>query len=601
MEEKRVKLGVDVGELSNQLVSINNLIEQNYIKATQGQISYNIILEKSIELLTQQVDLVAKSGPNQIVSIPKSNKIFGGGKEDASETNDFLEEILSSVNKIWEKFSSFSTRENGGDGGGGNVGGTTTTINENYPNTNGGKEKNIARTASGLAASGASDPNYIAAGLIGMVPLVGVGLASIVSKMISEAEQRVKAEAIFMGATGGDMPFVDLKHLGYKEAVAREKEAQYYTSNIHLSKKDFEFEKAYGVSGGTMDALLRSMRKDIYRDATTIRGDAKNFSSSEFGAIYLDFLEKEGKIDAKEVRGYKEDYLKILVDLNQQQLEMTGETNSIINSQVISNIAQLSEKFGDPTVLNKVIQGIKGGLMQPSTPQAEAIQYWAMSKVNPDATVWDMELMKADPFNPKYRGVLSEQLDMLRMGDPLQDRMNVSTAFNLPPAITEEFLTGLEEAEAKAKKENKIFKTIDYLEKGLGELDVDLGSNKISEELSKGAVSQNEVLLAKAADNLADMGEPLLKVTNEIVVGVGDISDKITKFFDTGAKKGFTEAILEAWSTIKEKQVDKVVEDVSSKFKAPTDTVVNGQKVLDVSDSWMYQPKKNNISPNSAK
>ena len=49
-DEKRVKLGVDIGELSNQLVQINNVIEQNYQKALQGQSEYNKILEESLQL-----------------------------------------------------------------------------------------------------------------------------------------------------------------------------------------------------------------------------------------------------------------------------------------------------------------------------------------------------------------------------------------------------------------------------------------------------------------------------------------------------------------------------------------------------------------------
>ena len=36
-QEKRVKLGVDVGALANELLQINRLTEQNYKTSIQGQ------------------------------------------------------------------------------------------------------------------------------------------------------------------------------------------------------------------------------------------------------------------------------------------------------------------------------------------------------------------------------------------------------------------------------------------------------------------------------------------------------------------------------------------------------------------------------------
>ena len=80
--------------------------------------------------------------------------------------------------------------------------------------------------------------------------------------------------------------------------------------------------------------------------------------------VILQGLSNRGGIGWNEVRGYSEDYLKILVELNQKQLETTGETNSLINSHIIQGIASLSDKFGDPTVLSRVVGGIQGGLQQ---------------------------------------------------------------------------------------------------------------------------------------------------------------------------------------------------------------------------------------------
>ena len=54
--EKRIKLGVDVGELANQLIQINNLIEKNYNLSVDGQNKYNKLIQDSLGLLDQQAE-----------------------------------------------------------------------------------------------------------------------------------------------------------------------------------------------------------------------------------------------------------------------------------------------------------------------------------------------------------------------------------------------------------------------------------------------------------------------------------------------------------------------------------------------------------------
>ena len=88
-DEKRVKLGVDIGELSNQLVQINNIIEHNYQKALQGQSEYNRILEESLQLLQRQVDLVGQLGQqNQMgpSTFTTQSEPIGGGDDDKLST-----------------------------------------------------------------------------------------------------------------------------------------------------------------------------------------------------------------------------------------------------------------------------------------------------------------------------------------------------------------------------------------------------------------------------------------------------------------------------------------------------------------------------------
>ena len=70
----------------------------------------------------------------------------------------------------------------------------------------------------------------------------------------------------------------------------------------------------------------------------------------------------------------------------------------ILNSTIIASIAALGEEFQNPEVLRYVVQGLKSGLMQAATPQVEALQYSSLSQFAPNASLWQLEKMRANPF-----------------------------------------------------------------------------------------------------------------------------------------------------------------------------------------------------------
>lgn len=564
-DEKRVKLGVDIGELSNQLVQINNVIEQNYQKALQGQSEYNKILEESLQLLQRQVDLVGQLGQqNQMgpsISAPQSEPIGGGEDDKSSKLNELIEGILADVDGIWEKFSALTTpipvevvntplkvelttEDSSGSGGAAAGAAAAAAGGAGGNNRGGGGASNALGRGTSAVAGAASDPNYLIASLAGMIPIVGDGLASVLNKMIGEAEQKVKAEAVFMGTTGGNMAFQSLHDIGLKDAEAYLKEAQYYPANIRLNLSDLQFEKGYNVGGGTMESLLRAMREDVIQERY-------GTSSSELGVTYLTQLRGEGNIDSRKIRGYTKDYLKILIDLNQKQLETTGETNSLISGEVVAGIAKTSEKFGDPTILQRVVEGIQGGLTQAPSAQAEALQYWAMSQANPEADIWQMQLMRENPFSEESRGYFSNYLNaLLQTGNANDVRFNVMNAFGLTAHQTEEFLNGISKAQ---QKQGESFNLTDYLEgfdlRGLTSAESSFSTNagnQIRREAGR-ATTENEVLLAQASDRLADVGEPILRFTNLAIEKTGEVIDMVSDFFD----KGLSGILNEWWEDIK--------------------------------------------------
>lgn len=509
-EEKRVKLGVDIGSLSQELLQINNLIEENYRKSLQGQAQYNSILEESVKLLKEEVELVNKLGENLQNVTLNNKKGFSGNnfssgsggssggnlpsvnevkrllviidaargvnnnsvknQEEAldneveSRENDLLKDIKEDLDRIWEKFSEgistpipveirnvpLDIKNEGklGEGGGGGED-LNSPNNPNNPSRRGMNGASAFNKTAGLVQQ---DPNYILAGLVGMIPYIGMGLSAVASKLIQEAEAYDNARHRLRAARGMEGGYGSFTNIGLKDADAFEKLAAYYPANVNLRRTDLLFEKGFNVSSGLVDSLLRAFREDI----------AKGVGASVVGVDYLQGLSNRGKIEWKEVRGYSEDYLKILVDLNQKQLETTGETNSLINGHIIQGIASLSDKFGDPTILSKVVESIQSGLQQAKNPQLEALQYYALSQANPGASIWEMQLMKEDPFR-RGRGYLSNYLENLLSTGNIQDvKFNVMNAFGLGARQTEEFVNGLLEAQAKGISLSEYLETKDF-------------------------------------------------------------------------------------------------------------------------------------------
>lgn len=555
-EEKRVKLGVDIGALSQELLQVNRLVEENYQKSIKGQQDYNAILEESIELLEKQAQLVSQLGgdlQNSVVggshggngnnnspihvivdNIPLQVEMVkgatnGGGvsmgvgvgseemsisdikkililidkargvnnsadnSEEAhddkieSEENNILRAIQEDLDQIWEKFSEgvttpipvlitnnlLDTKTNGSENGG-----SGDDSNDGSSEGSGSGEKkgkgvgqsNFANQAANIVTQ--TDPNYILAGFMAAIPYIGAGLSAVASKLISEAEQRDIALHKFRGAAGNfnlpskGTPYGSFTSIGLKDAEAYEKLAAYYAANINLKKSDLKFEKGFNVSSGTIDALLRSFREDI----------ANKLGASVVGVDFLQGLNKKGGIEWKEVRGYSEDYLKILIELNQKQLETVGKTNALISGNVVQSIAQLDTHFGDPTILTRVVQGIEGGLTQAKNPQIEALQYYALAQANPGASIWEMQLMKENPFGMESAGYFSNFLESLLKTGNIQDaKFNIMHTFGLSAHQTEYFVNGIMRAKhenaPEYQDENGNFSLGKYLEhKDFGEL-----------------------------------------------------------------------------------------------------------------------------------
>lgn len=526
-KEKRLKLGVDVGELANQLISINQLTEQNYRVSIQGQNQYNSALKESLSLLKEQSELIGNLS-NQTQNIQFQNNQSSKSTFSENDLKDIasgIELMLDALINIQDSSANISTKvisienllRNNSNSTNSNTSGGNTNANGGIVSGN-REEGSKQSTNAGIFAGNAFNRSagvmmqkndvYMLAAMSAMIPVIGQGVSMIMNKVLQESEQRDIARTYHYSIGGSYNNLGDFTGIGLSSKESLQKEAQYLRGNVNLQRSDLLFEKGFGLSSGTMEGLLRSSREDI-----------STKPSSELGNRLLNTLAE--KINPRQVRGYSEEYLRILVDLNQKQLETIGETNSVLNSNVVASIAALDKTFKDPVVLQKVVSSLKEGLIHPNTPQVEALQNMVLSEINPEASIWDLQRMREDPFGKESAKFLPKMLDkLLGIGTKEDAMLNIKNIFGLSAKQTEALVnnyskTGIVGPEFKSLENDRYF--------------------DISEEAAK-ATSVMQQKTAEQTNAYANMGDALMPAMLALSKGLTTVLETsvplIQKFSD---------------------------------------------------------------------
>lgn len=558
-DEKRIKLGVDIGELGNQLLQINNLVEKNYNLAIQGQERYNTILETSIKLLDTQSskiqeisDLLEKAGnasQNLVPNAGGQNQIMpppigigvGGTNNSSNEGNNtadldtFHDDVLDRFDKLITKTGNIEAGvdlvldpfikiqedvseilneiRNPGSGGGGSAGGRGGSAGGNSSNSGasgGGGSNSLNSLGNGFnkGAGLAMQKNevYMLAAASALIPVVGQGISMVLSKILKDAEELDTQNRQYYSVTGEYGGLGNFNYLGLSTSEALKKQSEYRRANVNLSSSDLEFEKGFGISGGGMSSLLQSTRNDVSNDM---------YSSGQMGARYLSYL--TSAISPKQVRSYSEEYLKILVDLNQQQLEQVGYTNSLVNSEIVQGIAKLDDSFQNPAVLQRVISSLQSGLMNANSPQLEALQFSSLQKIKPNASYFELLKARENPFSAENSGYLNEYLkDLSSIGTDEEGFMNVASAFGISNTLAEKIVRG-----ARSKWENgEMFYGQDFK-------NIQNEYNIAQEAIN--STSQMQQLTARTTDLSAKIGTPVMNLTsqatNKVMGAIEDVME----------------------------------------------------------------------------
>jgi hypothetical protein len=183
-------------------------------------------------------------------------------------------------------------------------------------------------------------------------------------------------------------------------------------------------QRALSLDSSTMMGLETSLRGD--KDSTTSR----RVVSEAIAAMTVSGVSK-----TKGDLSLLPEYMQVLISINQEQLNATGEVNATMNNKVAASIAKLDNSFKNPQVLGQMISGLKGGLGKADTPQMQALQYSVLSRIKnkegKPLSMFEMEEAMADPFNAQYKDYLPEMMKSIeqmsggRGSDPEMFRMNL--------------------------------------------------------------------------------------------------------------------------------------------------------------------------------
>lgn len=513
---KKIELGVDIEKLEQQLSRVYRLSEENFNKSITSQYQYNSAIEQSLKLLDEQesklysiyevVEEIQKSsasGNSNIQNNIVSQPILSGRESQANSSEELLDlvknsdSLLEIVEDIRNYIKEEQTQEQNANvvaapSDIGNVAGEESTQESDTSKKKGNQDAGKAFN-SVAALSNQKNDIYMLAAATAAIPVVGQGVQMVLQRLLKAAEDLDTSKYDYYATTGSFDNLGGFNEIGLSTAESIKKQSEYKRRNINVSEGDLYFEKAYGYGG--MSALLESLRDEVSAEDKMSKGGAL----SDIANRVLTNL--SSSINPNQVRAYSEDYLNMLVEINRDQLATLGKTNTLITGEVLGALSSLSTVFENPMILQQMHSALKEGLQSASSPQLEALQYSALSKTRPDASLWEMQLIKEDPFF--FSEYLQEYMNsLINMGTSDEAKFEVKNAFGLSASLADELV-------------NAFLKGDDAWVKAIDVADMSKGVDYRSEALSATSLMQSRT--AKTENLMAELGTPVMELTLDVV------------------------------------------------------------------------------------
>jgi len=294
----------------------------------------------------------------------------------------------------------------------------------------------VGRSAQGAinAVSGAQNEFAAIAALFATIPFIGQALSGIASKGLNLGSKYDTAIGTNIGLVGG--AFGDFRgfgsdlggSIGYNVVDVENARAAAIRSRLSAAGSGEATRDILSLQRGlSLDQGLLLQTERLQRSETG-GGTTKQIVQGLIGS-----LRSTGVSTGDDLSAVSE-YLQILTELGQEQVMRLGRVDSGINTKMIAAIANLDETFQNPDVLKGVLSSVQAGLMQARTPQVEALQFAALSRLRPNANLFDLELIREAPFAEGNTEYLSEFLKTLRGTSGTDENFfrNIRSTLNLP-------------------------------------------------------------------------------------------------------------------------------------------------------------------------
>ncbi len=254
----------------------------------------------------------------------------------------------------------------------------------------------------GQQVAGSQTEFHLGAEIAGAIPFIGGAVSSLMSRALGSAQKLQTAAGGLRAVSGGGLTgrHGGLTGIGLTtaEALGIEKQTAIARGSA-VDAYQASREVAFLEKGTGIDRSLFLQQEQLTR-------------SGGLGALGGTQRLTKGMQAVGAMRGQDtailSEYLPILVNLQQEQLKLTGETNNEISTNLIAGITSLDESFKNPEYLKGTLSSLVQGFRRPSSPQMEALQFRALQEMNPDASLYELEEMRETPSLENIGGYLSQ-------------------------------------------------------------------------------------------------------------------------------------------------------------------------------------------------
>lgn len=418
-------------------------IHSDFEKIIQDANSLTIIFEKSgeqaINNLKQQISLLKErneiAGNFDIGNTMGSNNFGNNGIQSASDfgrnNSTSVKEFTTSFDELFEYI-----KENGINLSQATIAALSRTISDDSNTDKNGKKKEDIDSsglqkfiqqyafANAIKSLNSKDPLKSAqdftsnigtslmarggkAGWVGMVLSAVAEIAGVQYNAVSELQPEATRSARLFNSK-------------WEDFSTRSLQGEYFglTRNESLNQQN-ELAKALGTTnlkGNLLDSYYAQAGmdlsvQDINSFARLGRGNS-NFSIGE-GVSTLRSSLHRGGLDRGQIDTQISDYLKILTELGQEQVELLGSVDVGVNSAMIGALTAATN-VKNPATLRSIISGVQDGLRTATTPQVEALQFQTLAKISPNSSLWQLEKMREAPFSESSQDYFSEFINSIR-------------------------------------------------------------------------------------------------------------------------------------------------------------------------------------------